>query len=168
MERSSGTRINEVVEISQVTFRVAEMDDVVPTSNAIKRIMSQRHEQEDFAIVVPLELLEQARTTRLMFMTFMGLIAAISLVVGGIGIMNIMLATVTSGPVKSGFAGPGGQSWRHHSTVPGRDRGAVSGRRHHGILIGLGLSVGGDDLPRPGAGLVPLGVCRTAVGRAGN
>ena len=57
--------------------------------------MSRRHDQEDFGIVTPLELLEQARTTRLMFMAFMGLIAAISLVVGGIGIMNIMLATVT-------------------------------------------------------------------------
>jgi putative ABC transport system permease protein len=44
---------------------------------------------------VPLELLEQAKITRLMFIIFMGLIAAISLLVGGIGIMNIMLATVT-------------------------------------------------------------------------
>ena len=43
---------------------------------------------------MPLELLEQARTTQLMFILFLGLIAAISLVVGGIGIMNIMLATV--------------------------------------------------------------------------
>ena len=57
--------------------------------------MSTRHEAADYVVVTPLELLEQARTTRLMFMAFMGLIAAISLVVGGIGIMNIMLATVT-------------------------------------------------------------------------
>jgi putative ABC transport system permease protein len=49
----------------------------------------------DVAVIVPEELLEQARITRLMFMVLMGLIAAISLVVGGIGIMNIMLATVT-------------------------------------------------------------------------
>ena len=49
----------------------------------------------DVAVIVPEELLEQARVTRLMFMVLMGLIAAISLVVGGIGIMNIMLATVT-------------------------------------------------------------------------
>ena len=49
----------------------------------------------DVAVIVPEELLEQARLTRLMFMVLMGLIAAISLVVGGIGIMNIMLATVT-------------------------------------------------------------------------
>jgi len=95
MERSSGTRTNEVVEISQITFRVDHMNDVVPTANAIKRIMEQRHDKQDYAIVTPLELLEQAKTTRLMFMTFMGMIAAISLVVGGIGIMNIMLATVT-------------------------------------------------------------------------
>ena len=49
----------------------------------------------DIDTVVPRELLEQAKTTRLMFMVFMGLIAAVSLLVGGIGIMNIMLATVT-------------------------------------------------------------------------
>jgi putative ABC transport system permease protein len=47
------------------------------------------------AVIVPEELLEQARLTRLMFMILMGMIAAISLLVGGIGIMNIMLATVT-------------------------------------------------------------------------
>ena len=95
MEFSAGTRTNEVVEISQVTFRVKEMKDVLTTSSAISAVMKERHEKEDWAIVTPLELLEQARTTRLMFMAFMGLIAAISLIVGGIGIMNIMLATVT-------------------------------------------------------------------------
>ena len=95
MERSAGARINEQVEISQITFRVSEMGEVLPTSKAIQSIMEKRHPDGDFAVVTPLELLEQARNTRLMFMAFMGLIAAISLVVGGIGIMNIMLATVT-------------------------------------------------------------------------
>ncbi|MGY8747855.1 MAG: ABC transporter permease [Pirellulales bacterium] len=95
MERSAGSRVNEVVQISQVTFRVKDIKNVLKTSLAIQSIMKDRHDEEDFAIVTPLELLEQARTTRLMFMAFMGLIAAISLVVGGIGIMNIMLATVT-------------------------------------------------------------------------
>ena len=95
MERSAGTRINEQIELSQITFRVNSMDQVLPTSKAIQSIMEQRHPKGDFAIITPLELLEQARNTRLMFMAFMGLIAAISLVVGGIGIMNIMLATVT-------------------------------------------------------------------------
>ena len=95
MERSAGSRTNEVVQLSQITFRVKDMKDVLKTSQAIESIMGQRHDEVDYAIVTPLELLEQARTTRLMFMAFMGLIAAISLVVGGIGIMNIMLATVT-------------------------------------------------------------------------
>ena len=95
MERSAGARVSEVVQLSQITFRVKQTEDVLATSKAIDSIMSQRHEEEDFTIVTPLELLEQARTTRLLFMAFMGLIAAISLVVGGIGIMNIMLATVT-------------------------------------------------------------------------
>jgi putative ABC transport system permease protein len=95
MERSAGTRINEQVELSQITFRVGRMKDVLATARTIESIMKQRHPKGDFAVVTPLELLNQARNTRLMFMAFMGLIAAISLVVGGIGIMNIMLATVT-------------------------------------------------------------------------
>lgn len=95
MERSAGTRINEQVELSQITFRVKNIEDVLATANTIQSIMAQRHTEADFAVVTPLELLNQARNTRLMFMAFMGLIAAISLVVGGIGIMNIMLATVT-------------------------------------------------------------------------
>ena len=68
---------------------------MIATADAIESIMSERHEKKDYVIVTPLELLEQAKTTRLMFMAFMGMIAAISLIVGGIGIMNIMLATVT-------------------------------------------------------------------------
>ena len=57
--------------------------------------LAKDHPLKDYAVTVPMELLEQANTTRLMFILLLGLIAAISLVVGGIGIMNIMLATVT-------------------------------------------------------------------------
>ncbi len=52
-------------------------------------------EAEDYYVLVPLELLERARETRRIFDIVLGSIAGISLVVGGIGIMNIMLATVT-------------------------------------------------------------------------
>ncbi len=59
-------------------------------------MIGPRHEAlSDAAVVVPLELLEQARAQRMMWLLIGVLIAAISLVVGGIGIMNIMLATVT-------------------------------------------------------------------------
>ncbi|MEC8927579.1 MAG: ABC transporter permease [Verrucomicrobiota bacterium] len=91
----AGQRTGEEVQLSQITFKVRHTRDVMPTADAIRRTMKKLHEKEDYALVVPLELLEQARTTRLMFMVFMGLIAAVTLIVGGIGIMNIMLATVT-------------------------------------------------------------------------
>ena len=65
------------------------------TARLVKTSLSHHDEVGDTAVVIPKELLDQARNTRLMFMVFMGVIAGISLLVGGIGIMNIMLATVT-------------------------------------------------------------------------
>ena len=84
----------EINEVTQVTIQVKERDFVLPTADVVRNTIQYDRTLQDFAIVVPLELLEQARTTQLMFIVFLGLIAAISLIVGGIGIMNIMLATV--------------------------------------------------------------------------
>ena len=95
MTRRSGSFEGEIVELSQITIRVNSVSNVLPTADLVKEILARHHRTEDYASVVPLELLEQARTTRMMFIIFMGMIAAISLIVGGIGIMNIMLATVT-------------------------------------------------------------------------
>ena len=91
----SGSFEGEIVELSQITLRVDAIKHVMETSELVKNLVARHHRDEDYGVTVPLELLEQARTTRLMFILFMGLIAAISLLVGGIGIMNIMLATVT-------------------------------------------------------------------------
>ncbi|TWT87348.1 Macrolide export ATP-binding/permease protein MacB [Pseudobythopirellula maris] len=85
----------DVKEISQITMAVADVDDVLKTAEVVRDTVQRGHTLDDFTITVPLELLNQARTTQLMFIIFLGMIAAISLVVGGIGIMNIMLATVT-------------------------------------------------------------------------
>jgi putative ABC transport system permease protein len=90
-----GSFTGEIVELTQLTLQVRSVDEVMETTNAVRNLMRERHRQEDYSVVVPQELIEQAKTTRLMFIVLMGLIAAISLVVGGIGIMNIMLATVT-------------------------------------------------------------------------
>jgi putative ABC transport system permease protein len=84
----------DIWEISQITIEVANRDLVLPTAEVVRNTIAYDHQLPDYGVTVPLELLEQARTTRLMFILFLGLIAAISLVVGGIGIMNIMLATV--------------------------------------------------------------------------
>lgn len=93
--RRSGSISGEVVELNQVTLRVRDPQQVLATAEVVRNTLATHHKLEDYALTVPLELLEQARNTRLMFIALMGLIAAISLVVGGIGIMNIMLATVT-------------------------------------------------------------------------
>lgn len=96
IRRQTGTSFEyEVMELNQVTLRVKNVSDVKRTATLIQDALSSHEKMEDIAVVVPLELLEQARTTQAMFMVFMGMIAAISLLVGGIGIMNIMLATVT-------------------------------------------------------------------------
>jgi len=95
MSFSASSREGESIELNQITLRVREVSDVKRTAELVEDALSVHNKMEDIAVVVPLELLEQARTTRAMFMVFMGMIAAISLLVGGIGIMNIMLATVT-------------------------------------------------------------------------
>lgn len=93
--RESGSFQRELVELNQVTLRVESVEQVMPTADLVRESLIHHDRMKDISIVVPAELLEQARQTKLMFMVFMGLIAAISLIVGGIGIMNIMLATVT-------------------------------------------------------------------------
>ena len=94
--RLSGTFMAEQVELSQITLKVRDRDDVVPTSEVVKESLRKSHgSKSDFDVIVPLELLRQADQIRHIFNIVLGSIAAISLVVGGIGIMNIMLATVT-------------------------------------------------------------------------
>ncbi|MEM0968110.1 MAG: ABC transporter permease [Verrucomicrobiota bacterium] len=81
--------------VTSVVFEVGEPDHVMETAALIHTHLKQTHDREDFAVMIPLELLERAQNTRVMFIAMLGIVAAISLVVGGIGIMNIMLATVT-------------------------------------------------------------------------
>jgi putative ABC transport system permease protein len=89
-----GSFQRDINQVTQITVQVKDRDSVLPTADVVRNTIEYAHTMPDFTVVVPLELLEQARTTQLMFIVFLGLIAAISLVVGGIGIMNIMLATV--------------------------------------------------------------------------
>ena len=93
--QKSGSFEAEHVELNQITMTVADMSEVVSTAELIRTTLAKYHTQKDFDVVVPLELLRQANQMRQIFNVVLGSIAAISLVVGGIGIMNIMLATVT-------------------------------------------------------------------------
>jgi len=94
IQRSGSTEFTEV-ELDQVVVVARSASLVYPTAKMITRILQAAHEKRDYEIVVPLELLEQSAQTQKVFQTVMVLIASISLLVGGIGIANIMLATIT-------------------------------------------------------------------------
>jgi putative ABC transport system permease protein len=85
----------ENVELTQITATVEELGEVDEIAEVIRALVAKYHKIVDYSVVVPKELLEQAETMRAMFNVLLLLIAGISLLVGGIGIMNIMLATVT-------------------------------------------------------------------------
>ena len=82
--------------ISEIAVQVADADKTIPAAQVVKQILDRRHGGvQDFEIIIPIELLRQRQQTQNIFNVVMGAIASISLLVGGIGIMNIMLATVT-------------------------------------------------------------------------
>ena len=95
MKRVGGEFQGEKVELTQVTVEVKDIADVDETAAIIEMLLAKYHEEEDYAVVVPKELLRQAERLRSTFNILLVVIAGISLLVGGIGIMNIMLATVT-------------------------------------------------------------------------
>ena len=91
----SGSRSGEMVQYSQITATVGSVDEVEEAADIVDILLRQKHPHGDYSITVPKELLRQAETLRVMFNVLLILIAGISLFVGGIGIMNIMLAIVT-------------------------------------------------------------------------
>lgn len=93
--RSSGSRTRELVELHQLIVQIDSIDNVESTAAAIDRMLELNHPDKDYSMSVPLALLRQAEATQRTFNIVLGSIAGISLLIGGIGIMNIMLASVT-------------------------------------------------------------------------
>jgi len=93
--RSSGSFQRELVELHAVLVQVDSDDAVEGTARGIETMLERFHDVRDYAIAVPLALLQEAQRTRDRWNIVLGSIAGISLLVGGIGIMNIMLASVT-------------------------------------------------------------------------
>jgi putative ABC transport system permease protein len=91
----AGTIKLEKIEISQLTVVVDEMAHVKETAAIIQSTLDQFHPDKDTEMTVPLDLIERAEKAQQVFTMVLAAIAGISLIVGGIGIMNIMLATVT-------------------------------------------------------------------------
>ncbi len=95
IRRSAGSQEQERVQLHQITIQFADTSNVETAVPQIEALLNRFHTKRDFELIVPLQLLRQAEETKRIFNIVLGSIAAISLLVGGIGIMNIMLATVT-------------------------------------------------------------------------
>lgn len=95
IRRSSGSFEMEKVELHQLIVQVDGNDAVESTAAGITAMLERFHKKDDYRISVPLALLRQAEATKRNYNIVLGSIAGISLLVGGIGIMNIMLASVT-------------------------------------------------------------------------
>jgi putative ABC transport system permease protein len=93
--RQSGSFNLEQVELSQITMTISDTDKVRPAGDVIRKLLQQSHTKNDWAVTVPLDRLEEAERAKSRYQILLAAIASISLLVGGIGIMNIMLATVT-------------------------------------------------------------------------
>ena len=95
VRRTAGSFQAERIELHQITVQLETIDDVEAAQPQIETVIEKFHDQNDYELIVPLQLLRQAEETKRIFNIVLGSIAAISLLVGGIGIMNIMMASVT-------------------------------------------------------------------------
>lgn len=136
--RSSGSYNMEKVELHEIIARVSTLAQVSPTSEVIRDLLKRFHKDVDYEIVVPLELLRQAERTKRIFNIVLGSIAAISLLVGGIGIMNIMLASVTERTREIGIRRALGAKRRDIITQFLTETVLLSG---FGGVIGVGIGV---------------------------
>ncbi len=140
VRRQAGSFSGEEIELSEIYVVAPNTDTVLSVAARVERIMSAGHVQSpDVQVIVPWELLENAKKALLTWNIMLIAIAAISLLVGGIGIMNIMLATVTERTREIGIRRALGAT-RHHITLQFLvETGTLSAV---GGLVGIGLGIG--------------------------
>jgi len=109
----SGSMDMEQVELHEIIVEVDHAENVPMVADAAREMLEREHAQRDYKVVVPLELLLRAEETKRIFNIVLGSIAGISLLVGGIGIMNVMLATVTERTREIGIRRALGAKRRH-------------------------------------------------------
>jgi putative ABC transport system permease protein len=95
VQRSSGSFMRELVELHTILVGVRSTEEVEATARGVEHMLERFHPVQDYRVQVPLQLIREAEETQRQWNLVLGSIAGISLLVGGIGIMNIMLASVT-------------------------------------------------------------------------
>ncbi len=138
---STGSYERTRVELTEIKLKLRSIDDVIPASLLLAGILELgERSQDDVKMIVPLELLRQREETARIFNLVLGSIAVISLLVGGIGIMNVMLATVTERTREIGIRRALGAKKRHIVRQFLVETAVLSGCG--GVLgVGLGLLV---------------------------
>jgi len=142
--RQSGSFTGEEVKISELYLTAPTTDAVVPMAEHIRSVLKVGHPKLlDVEIIVPWELLENVRRTTATMNILLTAIAAISLLVGGIGIMNIMLATVVERTREIGIRRAVGASRSDIAVQFLIETGSISCVGGIlGIVLGVGISVG--------------------------
>ena len=135
-------------QLDRIVVRVNEARFVSPVAEIMQRMLARRHNGVvDFEITVPELLLKQEQRTKTIFNIVLGAIASISLIVGGIGIMNIMLASVLERIREIGVRRAVGATQKDvlaqflSEAVLISVAGGVAG-----ILVGAGISLGIEKL----------------------
>ena len=148
VRRESGSFSGGEVQVSEIYVVCSSRDRVMRDAQRIERIVNLRHATEnDVAMIVPYELLEEAKRTAMTWQIVLGAVAGISLLIGGIGIMNIMLATVQERTREIGIRRAIGATRRHITAQFVVESGVLSAIGGIlGLVFGIGLSVGMDSL----------------------
>jgi putative ABC transport system permease protein len=133
-----------ISEVKQLTVKIESSTDLIPAAAVIRSLLSRRHfNNDDFSIIVPYELMKQEEKETRIYNLLLASIAAISLIVGGIGIMNIMLASVLERTQEIGIRRAVGGKKKHimnqfvtEAVVLSVTGGII------GVILGISLSLG--------------------------
>ncbi len=161
----AGSREMEEVQLHEIIVEVGHPENVPMVAAACREMLSRNHDERDYEVVVPLELLLRAEETKRIFNIVLGSIAGISLLVGGIGIMNVMLATVTERTREIGIRRALGAKRRHIITQFLVETVVLSvGGGILGILLGVIIPIAVEHfadmrtIVTPGAPLLAFGI----------
>ncbi len=135
-------------QIDRLVVRVSASDRMTGLARVISRMLERRHNGVvDFQVTVPEQLLEQEQRTKDIFNVVLGAIASISLIVGGIGIMNIMLASVLERTKEIGIRRATGATRRDivlqflgEAAMISVTGGII------GIMLGVGISIAIEEM----------------------